>query len=114
MRTRSIRTGSGYQSSMSRRSFARASAASKPCSATQCRRENGNEASVLGLEPRVLVEPRTRRTIDDALLVGLDLPDARRERCGKSLLEWLPQLRAKVAALEEDGSGRLSIRAGRE
>src|SRR6185295_17474846 len=73
-----------------------------------------NEASVLGLKPRVLVQAGTRRTIDDTLLVGLDLADARRERRRESLLDRLTELRAKVAALEEDGSSRLAVRAGRE
>src|SRR5262245_42053280 len=114
MRTRSIRTGSGYQSSVSSRAFAWRSAASKLRSATQRRRENGNEASVLGLEPGVLVEARTRRTIDDALLVGLDLADARCERRRERLLERLAELGADVALLQEDRRRSLAVSARRE
>src|SRR5262245_61163315 len=111
MRTRSIRTGSGYQSSVSSLAFARSSAGPKSASATHGGREHHDRAPVLRLEVAVLVETRAGRALDHALLVGLDLANAWCEGRRQGLVERLSQLRADVALLEEDGGRGLSVSA---
>src|SRR6185436_6628455 len=113
MRTRSIRTGSGYQSSVSRRALARASAGATPL-ATHGRREHHDRAPVLRLQVAVLVQARAGRALDHALLVRLDLADARGERRGERLAQRATELSADVALLEEHGCSRLPVRSRRQ